>query len=297
SAAAASDAAAAAEAQSVGRGPLDRAPKVLGRQTDPREIRSPVEIFWFEQGLAARLRQSKSLRDTLEAAPRTSLKRLGEAAPSAAEVRERLDVSRAITRGRTIDGEDLGGLLSEGVDEEGCFTPPLVVASGELAFPFDEQELLKVTVSVVTPLVGVDKRLKEAVDSAAELSRSTFRAPGEVVSAHLVRIREAFGQTSRALTWEALQSYVERLALEGRSYQRRALLGSEWIRGALGLSGGRALVPSYLPSNVGTSLPLIQRLPVRLIAELRPRQDELEQATEALFVVALGRVVQAPRQR
>ena len=92
---------------------------------------------------------------------------------------------------------------------------------------------------------------------------------------------------SRMTTAEA-----ERLVLEGRKYRRRPLSGEPRVRAELSLSGGETMVV-YLPDAIASSLPLMTAFPVVALCAPRPREDVVETAEEALFVMALGRVLQA----
>ena len=82
--------------------------------------------------------------------------------------------------------------MSRAARDDGRFLPPIVVVSGELSTPFDEVEVLKATITVVTPIAGNDENLRAALEVAREL----LKLPGlgsspQVVESLTTRIRDA----------------------------------------------------------------------------------------------------------
>ena len=53
-------------------------------------------------------------------------------------------------------------------------------------------------------------------------------------------------------------------------------------------------MPAYLPEAAAKALPLFLRFPARVIAEVHPREDEVEEHPAALRVLALARRIGAP---
>src|SRR4029079_8497349 len=103
--------------------------------------------------------------------------------------------------------------------------------AGELHFPFDELEVLKATVTAVTPLVAGDKRLKEVIDTVNELFKTPWLERSSGVAEGLTaKIKEAFAQGNRMLPPSYLDTHTERMLLEQRHYQKRAVFGQSWIR-------------------------------------------------------------------
>lgn len=87
-----------------------------------------------------------------------------------------------------------------------------------------------------------------------------------------------------------LVNYVERILVESRHYERRMILGALRVRADLVFAGGET-IPLYLLDDAAKSLPLLPAFPVMTGCEIRPREDLMEQQTEALLCVALGRVL------
>src|SRR5262249_46269353 len=138
--------------------------------------------------------------------------------------------------------------------------------AGELSLSFDERETLEVTLRVVTPLIGADRKLREIVDAAAALAGSSQRLPADALEAAALRVREAFAEAPRGVPQGHLQTTVERVLLEGRHHQRRSVLGQQRVRGLFHVRGAKAAMIAYLPESVAPELPLLSRLPARAVA-------------------------------
>jgi hypothetical protein len=228
-------------------------------------------------------------------APKTTSWVKADAQKEPQEVRDRSDIVRALTRGQILDAQGMSQALEAAFDEDGLFTPPVALISGELTFTFDELEALKATITVVSPFIGTDKKLRDTVAAAVELIKAEWRAPGDVAEGFTSRVKEAFAQASRALTPNYLQSSVDKLLLEGRHYQRKTLLGEPRVRAYLDVPGGSAPLPLYLPDALAPRLPLFKQLRARAIVEIHLQEDQHEASSEALLAVALGRSVRDPR--
>jgi hypothetical protein len=299
SAAAASTAAAAASASAVtAAARTSPAPSAAASAAPPSAAsktptRDHVELLWFDPAAVARVREAKCFRDVL--APKTTSWVKADAQKEPQEVRDRSDIVRALTRGQILDAQGMSQALEAAFDEDGLFTPPVALVSGELTFTFDELEALKATITVVSPFIGTDKKLRDTVTAATELIKAEWRAPGDVAEGFTSRVKEAFAQASRALTPSYLQSSVDKLLLEGRHYQRKTLLGETRVRAYFDVPGASAPMPLYLPDALAPRLPLFKQLRARAIVEIHLQEDQHEASSEALLAVALGRSVRDPR--
>jgi hypothetical protein len=166
---------------------------------------------------------------------------------------------------------------------------PLLVVEGELELGFDKLELLKATTSVAAPLAAADKRLKEALDLAAEMAKPELEYAPETIDRLVARVREAWSKANRQFPADHLQVLPERMLLERRQYAKRALLDGEWIRAALTVDG--VALPTYLPGSLSKRLPLYRHFAARAIVEAIPQQDQYETSPIALRVIALGRAL------
>jgi hypothetical protein len=179
--------------------------------------------------------------------------------------------------------------VDEAVDAQGCFEPPLVLVAGDLELPFDELETLKATVTAVAPFAQSDKKLKESLDTVAELLKTPWlQGSGGVAESLTRRIQDAFAQAQR-LGPDYLQGHTERMLLEERRYQKRTVYGQTWIRSLLHLGG--APVPTYLPEALAKELPMFKRFRAKLIGEVDLREDQYETHPQAVRAVALARLV------
>jgi len=111
----------------------------------------------------------------------------------------------------------------------------------------------------------------------------------------IARVRDAFGQVGRGVPVGYLEAQTEPMLLEGRCYQKRAVMGGEWLRGVLRVAGvrGREAVAAYLPEGLKNDLLMFRRFEVRVLAEGRGRLDQQEAAEAALKVTAIGRMLKA----
>jgi hypothetical protein len=138
----------------------------------------------------------------------------------------------------TLAVDDLRRAMTNAIDDVGGFIPPYVLLAGELFFPFDELETLKATLGAVMPFVANDKKLKETVDTISELLRSPWLSGAtEVADGLTAQVKAAFSEKSRGLTTGYLEKHTERMLLERKQYQRRAVSKQSCIRGLLQLPG------------------------------------------------------------
>ncbi len=276
------------------------APAVRTTFSTRNAARDVIDLLWFDPESVSKLREHpkwKPILDKLRPPPR-DLDFDDEPPPEdPPEVRDKRDVFAVLTKGETTDAEGIQEAIVDAVAEDGTFTPPLVLVTGEISFPFDELETLKATVTAVTPLIAGDKKLKETVDTVNELLKTPWLQSSSGVAEGLtLRVKEAFAQGNRMLPPSYLDSHTDRMLLEQRHYQKRTVFGELWIRSVLLPSGAQQPLPAYLPESLSKKLPMFQRFKARLIAEAHMQQDEYENHPAALKVVALGRVVSMSRR-
>ncbi|AUX27744.1 hypothetical protein SOCEGT47_083420 [Sorangium cellulosum] len=288
--------------EGAARAPLPRPPEGDGdpRASAPRPAAAPpddiVELLWFDPDalprVRARWRELILELDFEEIDPRHDLP-----ADDAAAAKDRHHVLGVLTDGSPIDPGGVHKAILASLGDRKRFAPPLVLVTGEARFPFDELEALKATVAVVTPLAGLDKQLKDAIDSVGELLKSPYlQSSTGVVDRLTQQLKEHLAQSHRALPAGQIEAYTERLLLEQRRYQTRKVLGDVWIR-ALLAAGGQAPMPLYLPRALEHRLPMMTSLKVRVLAEAHLRQDQIEPSRYALKALALGRVFTADELR
>lgn len=307
SALAASNAAASAAAwASANPAPLSPeaplpSPVVRPAPRPPSGGREVTDLLWFDPEFIDRIRDEPKWKKLI-ASLRPKSPEFDDSDPfedavskspeKEKEADDRRDVYGVLTRAETTDLEGVNEAIADAVKDDGTFIRPLVVLAGDIAFPFDELETLKATVTAVTPLIAGDKKLKETVDTVNELLKTPWLQSGTGVAEGLTgRVKEAFAQGNRMLPPSYLETHTERILLEQRHYQRRTVFGEPWIRSLFSSPGGASqTIPAYLPETLSKKLPMFQTMRVRLIAEAHLQQDQYETHPSALRVIAIGRV-------
>lgn len=269
----------------------DTRPRVPPARPSRRLGPEVVDLLWFDPQGVARIRAAfPSIVDELEFEPLDPKHDLPTDDPNAS--RDRHDTFGVLTRATPTDGRGIQRAMLESISETGRFTPPVVMLTGELRFPFDEVEHLKAATAAVTPLVTEDnKKLKDALEAANEVLKTPLlQAPSnvEVVTSEL---RDALRQSKRSVTVSQLDAHIERVLLDQRKYQKRTFFGDEQIRALCVPAGENAAVPVYMPLSLAMKLPLMLKMKARLLAEAHAQQDQYESHPNALRVLALGRVV------
>jgi hypothetical protein len=287
------------------------APRAATLASAPEPSRAPaptqapidvVDLLWFDAAMLDRIRDNPPWRGLLAAlAPKRPRARPDDDAPppeEPQEVKDRRDVFGVLTEAEPAAEGGLDEVFSRAVGPLGAFRPPLALVAGELSLPFDELETLKATVAAVAPLTTGDKKIKEIVDTVNELLETPWLEGSSGVAESLTaRVKEAFAQSGRLLPAGYLDAHTERRLLEQRHYQRRTLLGKPWIRGLLSPPGAQASIPTYLPADLATTLPMYRRFRARLIVELHLQQDQHESHPHALRAVAPARVAAGGERR
>jgi hypothetical protein len=244
-----------------------------------------LELLWFHPAAPAKLRtnaQWKRLLGSSKLEPRD----LDD--DSSAEQRKKArhgrEVLAILKRAGPVDARRIERALDDAV-LDGVFTPPLVVVAGELEPLLDEVEALQATLLTVGPFTAADKRLKDTVEWAKEVLQTPgFDAAGSSAEGVTSRVREAFGETRRGLPAGFLSAQVERMLLRRRRYQKRLLLGVEWLRCALRVQGGGEAIATYLPGSAAGLLPMFRAFRVRAVVEVRPPLE----AAGAVALTCLG---------
>jgi hypothetical protein len=259
-----------------------------------------IDLLWFDPDAMRALREKQEWRELLdeEEPARPAVGFDDEPPPPVPqEELDRREVFIVLTRGHLIDGEGVSEAIGHAVDHTGTFTPPLVLVSGEVFFPFDELETLKATLTAVTPLVSGDKRLQEVVDTVTELLKTPWlQSSSNVAEGQTQRLKDAFAQSGRMVSPTYLEQHTDRVLLEQRAYQKRTVLGDTYIRSLFSPFGASNQIPTYIPEALSKNLPMFQRLKMRLIAEAHGQQDQYEANPVSLKATALGRVLPITRR-
>lgn len=253
-----------------------------------------VDLLWFDAESVARIRRRppwRVLLHDLENDPEPDLEEasLGN---TPEEIEDRRDVLHVLVHGGPVDGYGVSEALEQGIRADGKVISPIVLAAGQLAFAFDELEMLKATLSAAMPFAQGDEALTSATTAAKEfLSTPGLIATGPVIESITVRIREAFGRVKRPVPNDYLTTQGERALLEKRHYQKREVFSGTCLRGLFYPAGAADPIPCYLPEETCKKLPLYQRFPARVIAEVHRTADQNEVHPAALKALALGRTM------
>jgi len=207
-------------------------------------------------------------------------------------VKQRRRVGKILARGEPSDGPGLALGVANAVTKNGTLEPPIMLASGDLSFPFEAWETLRVLMIAATPTALLDKKLKEILDGITE----TTKIPGierssSIAEGLATRVRDAFAQSNRQLGVSWLDAQAERMLLEGRCYQKRSVLGQTFLRCLLHAPGAEEGIPTYLPESLNKTLPLVTKMRARVVAEVHAQQDQYETYPRSLRVLALGHLI------
>jgi hypothetical protein len=260
-----------------------------------RTTREVLELLWFDNDATPTLRKRFAERAaSLEFEPEDPDHDLAAADPET--TRAHHTHFGLLTYINYVGVAELRERMRDAVSPSGRFTPPILALAGELQLPFDPVEHLRATSGAMRPLAGGDRKLAEALASVDELLASPLAAAStDALQKMQDHLRRTLREQRRAVSPAELDEVVTRSLLVERRYQRRTLLGGEFIRSMFAPSGGREAFPCYLPTALEKGLPLVTALRVKLLAEAPVRLDQYESARVALRTVTLGRIIELSR--
>ena len=267
-----------------------------GRAPLQRIASEAVDLVWFDAESVGRIRRRppwRVLLSDLENAPEADSEE-GALGNTPEEIEDRRDVLHVLVHGAAVDQYGISEALEQGVRADGKVINPLVLTTGQLAFSFDEMEMLKATLSAAMPFAQGDEALTAATTAAKEfLSTPGLIATGAVIESLTLRLREAFLRVKRPVANDYLTVQGERALLEKRHYQKREVFSKTHLRGLFFPIGAQDPIPAYLPEEVSKKLPLYQRFSARMIVEVHRTADQNEVHPAALRALALGRTLGA----
>ena len=248
-----------------------------------------IDLLSFDPKIAPRLRALKRFAAALAPTGRGSSLQGVDAPRAEVADKDRADVLRVLSCSPPVSAADIRNALADSLDDLVDLDPPFVLAAGELRPLFDEVETLRAAVAIAKPVAGGDKKLLSTLAIAEESLASPVPPRSDTALGLARQIEQA--SISLSLPARYVASEVERVLLEGRKYKRRTLLGAARVRADLFVGREAAVFPIYVLDSVASSLPLLPAYPVTALCEVRPREDLAETQNEALFAVALGRVL------
>ncbi|MEZ4293829.1 MAG: DUF2169 domain-containing protein [Polyangiaceae bacterium] len=258
------------------------------------------DLLWFERAAMPKVRKNPAWRALLRdlenrpADPDLDDATLGA---SVAEVEDRRDVFELLARASAESAAGIEESLSSAIRPDGKVVAPLVLAAGDLELPFDEVEVLRAHVAIISPLAAGDDKLKTELSLVRDfLASPELSCAPPMVEALSARLWEAFSKAKRAVPADTLKAHAASMLLQKRKFQRREVFGGNHLRAVLHAGAGGGPFPSYMPASLAPILPMFQRFRVRLFAEVHMTMDQHEACPTALRVVALARVVERARK-
>lgn len=263
------------------------------------ETGAALQFIWYDPEEVPRVRRKPAFQQILRELSERPLD--GEVddpaiAKNPMAVEDRREVFEVLARGEAADEAGLGGALERAVREDGKFVAPLLLLAGEMCLPFDELDRLKATMTTAASFAAGDEVLSAAVEEAKTfLSMPHLLSPPAVAEGFTKRIEDAFARGKRSVPQGYLGEQAERVLVERRCYQRRAVFGAAHLRALLQLDGSSRPVPAYLPEDLAMKLPMQARFKARVIAVVELQEDHYEAHPAALRVTALARLMGAQR--
>jgi hypothetical protein len=252
----------------------------------------PLELLWMDETRRTELESKPEWRELLPAAEAIGDEPSApsEPAPSPPALAARKLFSNVLRRATTTALPQLESLMRRTLMSSDALEPPMVVADARLALCFDPQQRITQLVEAARPFGRLQPKVREVIDRADAACPEAHAAATPLQHAVIAELRAAWRQSNPRLSQDYLDVAAEQALLRGRHYERRELLDGTWLRVILRASSHE--VVTYLPKQVTRRLPLFTELPVRLLAEVLPRQDATETGQVCLRAVALARVVE-----
>ncbi len=283
---------------------VEQRPQPEPAAVDPEPLPAPPprppragrqQLLWFDTDEVARIRRHPEWTPILQALqldpPEDELEQ-AVAGQTPADAEERREVFEVLSRAKPLELE----LLREQLDasfRQGMFVPQMVLVQGELEVGFDPLEVLKATATAAAPFAPGDEELEAVLKSVSGFLEDPHLGPTATVPETLTkRVRESFGRVGRPVPPDYLNEQVDHAILSERYYQRREVFGDIYLRGTLFAtrsSSAQKSVPTYVPDELTSELPMFRRFHTRIIAELNMSQDQFDSHPACLRVVALAR--------
>jgi hypothetical protein len=287
-------------------------PIVTPQKAPPKDPAEVLDFLYYDPESLPRVRRVAAWRPiikALEGRPLDAEEDDPAAAKEPEQIEDRREILEDLLRASPSDPAAVEDAVARAARDDGRYLPPLVLVSGDLVTPFDEIEVLKTTLTLLTPVAGNDENLRASMEVARELLKlPALGSSPQVVEGLTARIREAYTAAKRPVALSQIDPQIERALVEQRLYQHRKVLGGRRTRalycppgsgdGAVdksGKSSGPPPLVTYLPELVEPKLPLFARFKVRLVARVHLGLDPYEQGV-ALECLALGRMCPSPKR-
>lgn len=182
--------------------------------------------------------------------------------------------------------------LSEAVAAPRGFEAPWVLVRGLLRPSFDPCAALQATMTLAGSTGSTNPKLEASCERARRvLEQPLSEHAHEALRALRAEVEQSYDPSAKKALLE-LQAAVERLLVRRGAFLTTEVFGQPHVRAHVGAEGEhRAPVLLYLPEDAAAQLPLFGSIPVRVLAQLQPRQCENEAARFAFRAGAVARVL------
>ncbi len=260
------------------------------------EDRSLIQLLWFQPTVVPQMRRVPEWAELLVQAAEEDGGVQDDGyldEDDALEQDDRHDVSEILVRGNAVDLHHARQSLIDASRKSGRLVTPLVLLEGVLRCEFDEIARLEIALGATTPMTAHNDKLRDAVAAAEAFVAGAGASPVPALAqAHTNSLGRAIGKEDIRTTVDA---HVRRTLVEKRAFKKRKLLGQTFVRAALRCDDPVGETPQsavvYIPEKVASLLPLFERIPVRLIGEFTPKQEQAESAAYAVKLAVVARLV------
>jgi hypothetical protein len=162
------------------------------------------------------------------------------------------------------------------------------VIEGAYSPDYDALSTLRTTAGVLASRLSDPTALRREVEAYGFLFSAPWSGGGADVARQLARrLLALVPESDKPLAQREIRASLAR----ARPYDRLSVFGGSRVPGTFELADQR--VRAYLPEAAVAALPAFAPVVVRVLAEVHPRQEDLETGSVALEVIALARVLGA----
>lgn len=238
--------------------------------------RRPVELLWAAENATSAVRTALPQQFT----------ELTQGSVELTPAELRLAVHRHIAKSTPV--EDAEKTLWDAVDEDGVFTPPVVVLAGRLELQFERVDYLKTLVGLVEPHTEgsaageVAERLMRTLDTAPEAESLIAKAFSDLKNVW---------DDDELVPLSDLEGDAVRLLIAKRKYRTIDIFGSVHLVAYLETDAHPNSIPVYLPEAARGRLPLEHRFDAKILTRLCPRQMAEEDCSIAVEGLGVARIL------
>jgi hypothetical protein len=245
--------------------------------------RETMALLWYSPEVADRIRSDARWTQLIDAADAEgSAERLVGAEP---EREDRRDVTEVLLGGKSCELIDLRERLAR-AEYAGA---PLMLFGGELALGYDPARELRATIDIAAAVAPDDEKVRAAATRGEALLSAESFVSAKLAAEVTKQLNAVLREAAMQLPSSYLEHEARRAVVLGRHYERRELFGGPQLVAHFRFVETQGVhIVCYLLEALADHLPLYQRLPVRMLAELHPRVDDYAPGALALRCMALA---------